>query len=285
MDSTTPQQPAVEVKSEVTDVSEGEDPSREELAEWLLANFGTEPDHPELTPQPLNLDHLLRPEDFDPSRVTAHNILEGDGGLDGFGIVLENVFTRRECQRIIAETERVGFGHLGEGKTGRAYRGNCRLQIDDLGGALGREVWRRIAPYVPAAVELPDGEGRFEYLEMNSRYRFAKYYAGQGFAIHVDKPTIYEHERCSIMTVNIYLNDLVQPEQGGLTRFFRRMTGGAPVAAAGGKAGSIAIFKQSVVPYSPVHDGDKLLSGLKYLMRTDVVYRPAAATDTPKSDA
>lgn len=251
------------------------DLTAEELTEWLLSRFGAEPENPEHPPQQVDADAWLRAEDFDPARVTVR---EMEGGLDGFGIVLENVFTRRECQRIIEETERLGYGHLGEGKTGRAYRGNCRLQVDDAGGQqrLGRELWRRIAPYVRAEEELPDGEGRYEYLEMNSRYRFAKYYAGQGFAIHVDKPTVFEHEKCSILTVNIYLNDLL-PEQGGLTRFFRRMTGGQPVASTGGVAGSIAIFKQSVVPYSPVHDGGKLNSGLKYLMRTDVVYRKKSA--------
>jgi hypothetical protein len=261
-----------------TTVPREEDLSAQELTSWLLAKFGAEPEQPEHAPQARKLDGWLRPEDFDASRVTVR---EMEGGLDGFGIVLENVFTRRECQRIIEETEAVGYGHLGEGKTGRAYRGNCRLQLDDADGgaegALGREIWRRISPYVPATMELPDeGEGVYTYMEMNSRYRFAKYYAGQGFAIHVDKPTIYEHERCSILTVNVYLNDL-EPEQGGLTRFFRRMTGGQPVASAGGLAGSIAIFKQSLVPYSPIHDGGKLISGLKYLMRTDVVYRSPAA--------
>jgi prolyl 4-hydroxylase len=261
MDVQQQQEPAV--------ADAGQDLSREELTSLLLANFGEEPAQPEHPPQQLNMDAWLRSEDFDASRVTVR---EMEGGLDGMGIVLENVFTRRECRAIIEETEKVGYGHLGEGKTGRAYRGNCRLQIDDVGGKLGHEIWRRIAPFVRATEDLP-GEGRYEYLEMNSRYRFAKYFAGQGFAIHVDKPTIYEHEKCSILTVNIYLNDLL-PEQGGLTRFFKKMTGGQPVASAGGLAGSIAIFKQSLVPYSPVHDGGQLISGLKYLMRTDVVYKP-----------
>jgi len=243
------------------------DLTAEELTAWITSNFGVEPEQPELAPQKLDMDSWLK-EDFDTSRVTMHEL---EGGLNGFGIVLENVFTRAECKRIIEETEKVGFGHLGHGKTGKAYRGNCRLQVDDTGGKLGNELWRRISAFVPKTEEIPD-EGNFEYLEMNARYRFAKYFAGQGFAIHVDKPTIYEHEKCSILTVNIYLNDLT-PEQGGMTRFFRKMTGGKPVATAGGTAGSVAIFKQSLVPYSPVHDGEIVASGVKYLMRSDVIYK------------
>ena len=44
---------------------------------------------------------------------------------------------------------------------------------------------------------------------MNHNYRFAKYYpVGSVFAKHIDRPTVHEHEKCSIYTVNIYLNDL-----------------------------------------------------------------------------
>jgi len=242
--------------------------SAEELTGWLEAHFMEEPEQAELPPQSVDMDTWLRPEDFEPSQVRLQEL---EGGLNGFGIVLEGVLSRRECRRIVEETERIGYGNLGDGRTGKAYRGNCRLQIDDTSGATGRELWRRISPYVPHEEHLPDEDGTFVYHEMNSRYRFAKYFAGQGFAIHVDKPTVFEHDRCSVLTVNIYLNDL-KPEQGGLTRFFRKMTGGQIVATAGGVAGSVAIFKQSVVPSSPVHDGDKVLSGLKYLMRTDVIY-------------
>merc|ERR1711924_263390 len=41
------------------------------------------------------------------------------------------------------------------------------------------------------------------------------------------------------------------------------------VDIAGGVAGSVAIFKQESV----IHDGEPLASGLKYLMRTDVIFK------------
>ena len=68
------------------------------------------------------------------------------------------------------------------------------------------------------------------------------------------------------MTVNIYLNDL-EPAQHGRTRFFLERKGGA-VDAAGGVAGSAVLFKQE----HALHDGEPLASGLKYLMRTDVMF-------------
>jgi len=259
------------VQSETKDkTNQQEDLSAKDLTSFLNTNFSKEPESPEGSPHQINLDcNWLQEKDFNPSGVVMREL--GEGGLNGCGIVLHNVFSRSECKRIIEETEKLGYGQLGEGKTGKAYRGNCRLQIDEAAGKLGSEIWRRISPFIPSTVDIPEEGGRFEYLEMNSRYRFAKYFAGQGFALHVDKPTIYEHSRCSIFTVNIYLNDLNE-DQRGRTRFFKKMTGGTPIASVGGSAGSIAIFKQSLVPYSPVHDGEILQYGLKYLMRTDVIY-------------
>ena len=35
-------------------------------------------------------------------------------GLDRCGVVLSNVFSRAECQRIIAATEEIGYGPIGE---------------------------------------------------------------------------------------------------------------------------------------------------------------------------
>ena len=114
---------------------------------------------------------------------------------------------------------------------------------------------------------------------LNSQYRFAKYsdhYGPTEFTKHIDRPTVYEHDRLSVYTVNIYLNDLSE-EQGGRTRFWSK-TGGAgkPVDKAGGDAGSVCLFKQAVVPYSPWHDGERLNGGLKYLLRTDVLFRKAS---------
>jgi len=217
----------------------------------------------------MDLSALL---DQNSPHVNKITLKELEGGLKGYGIILENVLTRRECQRIIQETESIGYGSLGEGKTGMAYRSNRRIQFDDSEGSLGEELWRRISQYIPQIEVLPE-DGTFEYYLMNSRYRFAKYFKGEGFALHVDKPTVYEKEICSIYTVNIYLNDL-KPEQGGKTRFYTKMMGGNIVASVGGSAGTVAIFKQALGGvFTPVHDGEKVNSGLKYLMRTDIIYK------------
>ncbi|KAK3264926.1 hypothetical protein CYMTET_26363 [Cymbomonas tetramitiformis] len=254
------------------------DLSPAQLTEWLWNNFSRSIDSDDKIEQPAVsvadtgswiTSFTAEGNDFDHKKVRAREL---PGGLDGCGLVLENVLTRKECQRIIAKTEGLGYGLLGRGKTGAAYRGNQRVQMDDVTGALGAEIWRRISEYVPTADVLPDEEGVWGAEGLNSRFRFAKYSAGEGFAKHVDKPTIFEPERCSILTVNIYLNDLA-PEQGGRTRFYTKPGGfGQPAVSAGGCAGSLVLFKQAVVEHSPWHDGERLEHGLKYLMRTDVIY-------------
>lgn len=252
--------------------------SPDELTQWINDSYGDESanadaDLPPEKPAVLLLNDEVKEwlcEDnvFDPDVIEVENL---PGGLEGMGIVLSNVFSRRECQQIIQETEKLGYGSLGRSKTGGAYRGNSRLQCIDAGGSFTEALWKRIIPYIPTKESIP-GEPLWVASGLNDHYRFARYRKGQGFAKHVDKQTILEHERCSILTVNIYLNDIA-PELRGRTRFYAKPGGlGKPVAETGGVAGSVAIFKQTAVDYSPWHDGDKLLGGLKYLMRTDVMY-------------
>ena len=56
----------------------------------------------------------------------------------------------------------------------------------------------------------------------------------------------------------------------GLTHFYlSRNKGEAPVASGGGNAGSAVVFKQE----QALHAGEALGTGLKYLMRTDVMFK------------
>ena len=189
------------------------------------------------------------------------------------GIVLEGVLSRRECQRMIVAAEQHGFGQTSFPKH---WRGNQRVMLDDTSGALARQLWDRVRPYVPPVLEMParprgdDDEdhtsGQWVPTGLNTRFRLSKYFPGDRFAPHSDASISFSPHKATMMTLNIYLNDL-DPEQHGRTLFYATAAT-KPVDVAGGVAGSLALFRQRCVR----HEGEPLASGLKYLLRTDVVY-------------
>ena len=101
----------------------------------------------------------------------------------------------------------------------------------------------------------------------NTRFRLSKYYPGERFAAHHALMVSFSPRRGTFITLNIYLNDL-DPEQYGRTLFYAAAESTTPVDSAGGVAGSLAFFRQPCVR----HEGEPLASGLKYLLRADVVY-------------
>merc|ERR1719409_704016 len=86
----------------------------------------------------------------------------------------------------------------------------------------------------------------------------------------------------SMFTVNVYTNT-VAIEDGGKTRFFAEVEKDRSRVRAHAdrhadlllqpQAGLAALFLQDPQPDAPLHDGETLLGGVKYLLRTDVMYR------------
>merc|ERR1719247_844141 len=130
-----------------------------------------------------------------------------------------------------------------------------------------------------------DGEwAMWRAVGLNECFRFAKYKEGHRFGAHVDANFARggEQEIMSLFTVNIYTNT-VAIENGGKTRFFAEDEKDKP-RCRGHKdkhadlllqpeAGLAALFLQNPQPEAPLHDGEMLLGGFKYLLRTDVMYR------------
>ena len=255
------------------------EPTARQLGDWLETRGYTaddvRPEKPSIA-CPAAGQWLCDDVSFDPSTVRARELKQS------LGTVLDGLFTRRECAQIIASAERLGFGVT---NFPQRYRGNRRLQVDDTTGALAAQIWGRIQPWVPATITVPKGDddddddddtglpaGEWRAVGCNSRFRLSKYFPGDGFAPHSDSIGCLGSGRFTLLTVNAYLNDL-SPEQRGRTLFFGSGADdgtGSDVAvdAAGGEAGSAVLFEQGSVR----HEGEPLASGLKYLLRTDVVY-------------
>lgn len=201
--------------------------------------------------------------------------------------LVEGLLSPEECQALIHKSEEHGFGPTDFVKS---YRGNLRLTATDPG--LAEAVWERLKALVPASFKLttpavlgdanwwshyPDVDGIWDASGLNNCWRLAKYYPGDQFRCHCDGA--FEKvagAEMSMLSATIYLNDGFE---GGRTRFyltedpyFEYQTHfGVPDFEVVPKAGSCLIFRQP--PGKTYwHDGAKLRSGQKYLLRSDVMY-------------
>lgn len=184
-------------------------------------------------------------EEFDSSRIfLLHEFLSSD-----------------ECAALIRRSEdlRYEVGTVG-GVIAEGIRNNERVVIDDK--PLADAFYQRAAPWLP-----PEVEGR-RLVRFNERWRFYRYRPGQTFRPHRDGAyTSFHIYEQSAVTFMIYLN---QEMRGGETRFFvdaEHAVQGQAYVSVKPTTGSALVFLHSIW-----HEGAAVLSGEKYVLRTDVMY-------------
>ena len=198
-----------------------------------------------------------------------------EGASAGYGsnarlLLIERLFSEEECARLVRAADSVGFGRTTYPKS---YRGNLRLITVDF--SLAELCWQRLRSFVPAQIEM-DGEV-YEAVGLNECWRLAKYHVGDRFGAHVDACFERSPHELSLYTVNVYMN-AVPPEAGGATRFFPDANGGRvrncqeAVLSVSPEAGLAVVFRQPPGEQL-LHDGEMLTAGVKYLFRSDVIYR------------
>ncbi|XP_035702464.1 uncharacterized protein LOC110863478 isoform X2 [Folsomia candida] len=130
------------------------------------------------------------------------------------------------------------------------------------------QLWTRIRPRIPTNLKGAVVTG------LNERLRFLRYETGQKFAPHYDGTYSREDDplEVSLITLQIYLNDNFE---GGETNFL----GDDDDDDKSGKnfevdkvritpeTGMILVFEQDLM-----HEGAELKNGVKYTVRTDVMY-------------
>jgi len=190
--------------------------------------------------------------------------------------LVKGLFSEQECKALLAEAEAHGFGTTHYPK---AYRGNLRLTTTDCGFA--DAVWQRLKTVVPNQMKfLQADEHEWEACGLNECWRLAKYHPGDRFKGHCDanfsrKDNVEE----SMLTVNIYMNEGFE---GGSTRFYldddkHGHAKPKPTFSVKPETGLCLLFRQPP-GQGYYHDGEELQSGLKYLFRSDVMYRNPQAT-------
>ncbi|KAF9433336.1 hypothetical protein BGZ76_009600 [Entomortierella beljakovae] len=185
---------------------------------------------------------------------------------------LQEILTPQECQSLIDRSESIGYdialvnSSSGAGVHYPGYRDGHRCIIDDP--TVAAELWTRIKHHVPAIYK------NRPVIGMNERLRFLKYGPGDQFRAHMDG----EYRRTdgsghvTKITVQFYLN---QDCQGGATSFLEeRMAASddddaARKLAVNPKTGQVLVFQHDLV-----HEGSKVTQGMKYVIRSDILYGP-----------
>jgi len=168
---------------------------------------------------------------------------------------IKDFFSKEECQEYIEFSENQGYElakiNMGfrQQVVNIAVRNNERVIYDDED--LAAKLWLRTKPFA-----IPETR-RGVACGLNERFRFYKYLPHQYFRLHKDGSFIRNTREWSAYTLIIYLNDNME---GGDTTF--------PKFSVQPKTGTAIIFRHDIL-----HSGEPVLSGVKYILRTDIMYR------------
>ncbi|MDB5341566.1 MAG: hypothetical protein JWN70_7185 [Planctomycetaceae bacterium] len=170
--------------------------------------------------------------------------------------VIDEFISPEECQQFIARSEEIGYDEATiTTRSGpmmrKDIRNNTRVMFDDL--ELADRLFDRAKPYL-----VPTRSSR-QPIGFNERFRFYRYEPGQRFAPHFDGPFDRGNGERSMFSFLIYLNE---DFEGGETRFFEPQE----IAIKPQTGQALAFYHQQL------HEGAVLLRGVKYVLRTDVMY-------------
>ena len=194
--------------------------------------------------------------------------------------VLHNLLTDSECDEIIDKAIQMGLKDSGF---------QHKIRVCDKTSAMGHDfaelLYLRAKPFLGDVVQdnasqnremgidpdLPNG--RYLPYKLNPCFRVVRYSPGGYFRPHHDGGFIIDPVHLSIKTFMMYLNDGFE---GGTTRFFSKhqkhyvsdIDANNIIFEVKPKRGSCIIFNHALT-----HDGSELISGEKWLLRTEVMYQ------------
>lgn len=173
-------------------------------------------------------------------------------------LVLRQFWSADTCAAAIRRSEQIGYS-MATVQTERGprrmdfLRNNDRVMLDDP--LLAARIWDEMRSYAPAVI------GKSKAVGPNERFRFYRYQPGQVFRRHRDQSFIRSSQEASYYTLLIYLND---DFEGGATTF-----GNLSVVP---QCGMALIFLHQLE-----HEGTAVTKGVKYVLRTDIMYLPGDA--------
>ncbi|KAB7888859.1 oxidoreductase [Poseidonibacter ostreae] len=199
---------------------------------------------------------------------------------------LLNILSKEECIRFINQTDTLGYVEDAAVSLPRSVRHNNSLTwvIDDT---IHDIIWNRVKDFMFDKHSLFNGK---KALGLNKRFRFYKYKKEDFFKVHSDgawpgsavinKEIIADAypDRFSQMTFLIFLSE---DFEGGATQFLTDKNNPSKPARnivntnkinIRTPAGGVLCFPHGSHPLHCLHSSEKILSGLKYIIRTDVLF-------------
>ncbi|KDO28595.1 hypothetical protein SPRG_06451 [Saprolegnia parasitica CBS 223.65] len=206
------------------------------------------------------LAHCLNAE-WTPAMIEAQPLsIDTEGNLV---VVLDNVLTLDECEKLIAFSEGSDKGYepaltnVGYGiqQLRPEIRHSDRCILYDT--ATAATLWHRIKDHLPPTFRDRALSG------INESLRFLRYGVGHHFTPHYDGNYNRGDGEYSVLTVQFYLNSV---EKGGETGMWI----GEGEMLVMPKPGRVLIFQHRVY-----HSGEPVKAGIKYAIRSDIMSRPA----------
>jgi predicted 2-oxoglutarate/Fe(II)-dependent dioxygenase YbiX len=170
--------------------------------------------------------------------------------------LIPNALTPAECDALIQRLSD-GFSACGSAYP-PSYRTNDRQVLDDP--ALAASLLDRLRDRLPAR------HRGGVLVGINERLRCCRYRPGQRFSRHLDGVHHRSQTVRSALTFMIYLND-ASAFSGGDTRFFASRTSARVTRRITPRAGTLAVFDHDLW-----HDGAEVTAGVKYILRSDLLY-------------
>lgn len=167
---------------------------------------------------------------------------------------VESFLTEKECGELINFSETIGYQEaevsLSSGaKMMKGLRNNDRLLYQDV--ELANSYWQKLKVFCPEKIEGGLAVG------LNEQFRFYKYQLDQRFKRHIDGRFKRNEEEESRITFMIYLNE---DFEGGETAFDQ--------VSIKPRTGDALCFI-----HEQKHEGSPVKNGVKYVLRSDVMYR------------
>jgi prolyl 4-hydroxylase len=171
-------------------------------------------------------------------------------------LTIDGVLSPEECRALIARIEAAGPSIApvtlpGGPVVDLETRNNTRVMFDDP--ELAALLYARVADRVPQTISGRNVVGANELLRC---YRYA---VGQRFAPHYDGSFVRNEREQSKLTFIVYLNEEFTGGETAMLDFDEVIVP---------RAGRALLFQHAIL-----HEGCEVTSGVKYAVRSDIMYR------------